>query len=110
MAPELNNPPGMAAAALVAAVFLAAGVWLYVQGSRAAHHTRAAESGTDGRELAAFPAAAPQESIANNMGVDYASRGKYEKAEELPPLAEHLQRARRARRAARYSSRRSRTF
>ncbi len=80
MAPELNNPHGMAAAALVAAVFLAAGVWPYVQGSRAAQHTRAAESETDGRERGAFPAAAPQESIANNMGVDYTSQGKYEEA------------------------------
>ena len=51
-----------------------------IQGSRAAQNTSLPSAETADQELSGIPAWAPEESIANNMGVDFASRGEYEKA------------------------------
>ena len=135
MSPHSKSRPRTALTVLVTLVFAALAVWLYIQGSRAAQNTSLPSAETADQELSGIPAWAPEESIANNMGVDFASRGEYEKAighfeiaveanesylpghknllaayveterwgkargaaekaEELHPLSEHLQRAR----------------
>jgi tetratricopeptide (TPR) repeat protein len=55
-------------------------VWLYIQGSRAAQTTSLPSAETAERKLSGLPVWEPEESIANKMGVDFASRGEYEKA------------------------------